>query len=49
MQVKNKNEAMNWFLEHSSGSVACVGKDGESQQAESYIEALDFFNEHGEQ
>lgn len=47
MYARNKAEAMDWFLTHSSGSITCIGKDGSETDVSSYPEAVKFFDEHG--
>jgi len=41
-KVYSIQEAMNWFLAHSSGSVICV-RDGQEQVCTSYPEAEAFY------
>jgi hypothetical protein len=48
MKVRNKKQAMDWFLTHSSGSVTCIGADGTEADVSSYPDAVVFFNEHGQ-
>lgn len=44
MTVHNKDEAMQWFLSHSSGTVTCERADGTQKECNSYPEAERFFN-----
>lgn len=47
MYARNKKEAEDWFLTHSSGGITCVGYDGHERDVYSYPEAVKFFDEHG--
>ena len=41
--VHSLEEATNWFLEHSSGTVICVNQDGERKECATFPEAWQFF------
>jgi hypothetical protein len=43
--VYSIDEAMEWFLSHSSGTVLCVRKDGQQKECSSFPEARAFFEE----
>lgn len=42
MEIFSLDDAMNWFLKNSTGSIICV-KDGEKQTCNDYPEARKFF------
>jgi hypothetical protein len=43
-RVMNKEEAMNWFLSNSEGSIMCVDrKNGYEKVCDCYADAKDFF------
>lgn len=46
--VHSKKDALDWFLGHKSGPVICVAYDGAEVEANSYREAKEFFEKHGE-
>ncbi len=46
IKVYSLEEAMNWFLNNSSGNITCVRKDGESQECSSYPEAKKFYSQN---
>lgn len=46
MVVSTKEEAMEWFLSNSSGSIICKNKKGEEKECFSYPEACCFLDEH---
>lgn len=46
MKVYNLDDAMNWFLSNSEGTITCVcGKYW--KEVSCFPEAVDFFNEFG--
>ena len=48
MSVKNEQEAMDFFLSNSSGTVMCEA-NGKSKEATCYPEAVEFFKEAAEE
>jgi len=46
-EVKSLDEALGWFLRHSSGSVRCVDPKGHIKpvDVQSFEEATEFFSE----
>jgi len=42
MKVTSTQEAMEWFLSHSDGTVTC-SKDGKEKEVDCYPDAEDFF------
>lgn len=43
--ARNSEEAMEWFLYNSSGSLKCVRDDGEEMECDTFIKADEFFSE----
>lgn len=41
-QIHTIEEAQNWFLSHSSGSVECVRRDGKRKVVDNYPDAEKF-------
>ena len=41
--VKSTDEAMNWFLSNSSGTVTCERPDGETKEVDNFPDAKAFF------
>jgi len=41
--VKTEEEAMEWFLSHSSGSIICEDIDGVRESVDCYAEAVRFY------
>lgn len=42
--ANNTNEAMQFFMSNSEGSVKCVKEDGSEKVCDSYPEAVEFFS-----
>jgi hypothetical protein len=42
--ITTKDQAMDWFLGHSSGSVTVQNAKGETKECETYPEAVEFLN-----
>lgn len=42
-EVKTLDEAKQYFLSHSSGSILCIDPDGNKKKCDCFPEAVEFF------